>query len=206
MDLDIPDTPVTTEQLKAQHLAAGDYDDYLMLFDSHERLRPLTEIAQRLTDVQYWQLLRETWMSAETTHRDRETWRALFTADRSAREQNLMDDEERAALEQLPAQVRIFRGCGNDEGIYGMSWTLDREMAKEFAVYAHGLRRLALKEAPTDIKLTIAEGWCRKEQVLAHFTARCESEIVVSPENVTVTDAEQWDWPPRRQQTVNKTS
>lgn len=198
LDLDSSTCPtLTTAQLQEQALAAGNYEDYLMLFDSHERLRPLMGIVQLLTDAQYWQLVRAAWMTAEATHRERETWRALFTANRSAKE-HLMDDEEHVALEQLPTRVRIYRGCGNDEGIYGMSWTLDRDLAKRFAVLAHGLRRLALGEAPTEIKPTIAEGWCRKEQVLAHFTARSEAEIVISPENVTVERAEQWSWPPRR--------
>lgn len=195
MDLDIP--TLTTDQLKAQHLNAGDYETYLTLFDSHERLGPLVEIAPLLSDAQFWQLVRFAWMTSETTHRARETWYALLTAKRSDRE-HLMDDEERVALAHLPKKVRIYRGCGDDAGIYGMSWTLDRHRAKRFAFLAHGLRRFLRGEVPADLKPTVAAGWCKNEDILAHFTARDEAEIVINPKHVTVTRAVQWSWPLKR--------
>ena len=48
----------------------------------------------------------------------------------------LMSEEERAALEALPAQVTIYRGirtCQIRREIYGLSWTLSRSVAEWFA-------------------------------------------------------------------------
>jgi hypothetical protein len=43
----------------------------------------------------------------------------------------LMTSEERAALEQLPDEITIFRGCG-PENKHGLSWSLSRDVAIRF--------------------------------------------------------------------------
>jgi hypothetical protein len=45
----------------------------------------------------------------------------------------MMDDDERAALAQLPDSVIAYRGLSDDGVVEGRSWTLDERVAIRFA-------------------------------------------------------------------------
>jgi hypothetical protein len=58
--------------------------------------------------------------------------------------------------------------------VRGLSWTADKKKAEWFA-----------GRFPTlNDKGFVASGWVRKDDVLAHFIGRQESEIVVLPDKV----------------------
>jgi hypothetical protein len=171
------------EKMRADYLRDGNYDSYLRTFNEHEQLRPFLEIIPKLSPREYWQLLREVWISVDVMLPNKQIWLELLQWEWPGRE-HLMTDAERADLAAMPDEIKIWRGCGDQSAVRGFSWTLDRERAVFFADYACGPRRQWLGLSST--KRILVEATCRKSDVLAYFTNRSESEIVVDPKHVTV--------------------
>lgn len=171
------------EAMRAKKLRDGDYGDYLLTFGSHECFQPFLDIIPRLSDREYWQNLTQVWTRAEATLPDRKIWLRLFQSKRPGRE-HLMNDDERASLAAMPNVIKLWRGCGHESAIGGLSWTLNPERAAFFAGYACGPRRQDLV-GQTGTEPILVKATCRKSDVLAYFTHRKESEIVIHPDHVT---------------------
>ena len=84
-----------------------------------------------------------------------------------------MDEEERTAHQALEDTVTVYRGVTpyNAKNIRALSWTLDRKTADRFA-HRFG------EEG------TVYEAQIRKEHILALFTGRSESEVIVDPQHL----------------------
>ena len=79
----------------------------------------------------------------------------------------LMDEEEYKFYKNLPEKITVYRGTGKGvRHLLGLSWTLDYKKAKWFATRWN-------KEG------VIYKGIIRKEHVLAYFSRRNESEVVI---------------------------
>lgn len=84
-----------------------------------------------------------------------------------ARKDKLMDTEEFKVYRSLPQEITVYRGTGRGaRHLLGLSWTLDYEKAKWFATRWNK-------------KGVIYKGKIRKENVLAYFSRRNESEVVI---------------------------
>lgn len=176
------------EQARAEMLQERQYEIYLTTYDSHVRLAALLDILPRISDDEYWPLIRFVWTSAEVTLPEKETWLRLLQAKRPGRDR-LMIPSERRFLARLPDTVTIYRGCGHAAGIYGLSWTFDYERAKFFAAYACGPRRMILCPNHRGATPMIAKATCTKDNVLAYINGRNESEIIVDPASVILISA-----------------
>ena len=99
--------------------------------------------------------------------------RELVALFRSVPPEFLMDEEERAAHQALEDTVTVYRGVTpyNAKNISALSWTLDRKTADWFA-HRFG------EEG------TVYEAQIRKEHILALFTGRNESEVIVDPRHL----------------------
>jgi len=170
------------EEMRTTYLRDGNFLRYLITFESHERLQPFLDIIPRLSDREYWKILREVWIGAEVILPDKQIWLQLLRLNRPGRE-HLMTESEHAALADMPDTIQLWRGCGHESTALGLSWTLDQKRALVFADYACGPRRQLL--GLRGIKPILVEATCRKKDVLAYFTARQEAEIVINPEHVT---------------------
>ncbi|HWA27543.1 MAG TPA: hypothetical protein VG734_17945 [Lacunisphaera sp.] len=179
------------QQARDEMLQEREYEIYLTTYDSHVRLDALVEILPRLNDREYWTLLRDVWISSEVTLPDKDKWLSLLRAKRPERDR-LMVPSDRRFLARLPDVVTIYRGCGHVDGIYGLSWTLDYERARFFAVYACGPRRRVLSPQYHGTTPTIAKATCPKNDVLSYFSRRNEAEIVVDPTKIHLIDAREW--------------
>lgn len=84
-----------------------------------------------------------------------------------ARKKWLMDKAEYKFYKELPEEITVYRGTiKGARHLLGLSWTLDYEKAKWFATRWN-------KEG------VIYKGIIRKEDVLAYFSRRDESEVVI---------------------------
>ena len=131
----------------------------------------VNEIAAVVDDQQYGELLAEIWIDTEYPYAAFNTWQQLFASKRPGRE-NLMNDEERAALSALPSTLAIYRGGWTNKGL---SWTLSEDQARRFVVRFGG-----------DRKSKMFKGTVAKDKVYAYRNRRNEQEIVVDPKFVTV--------------------
>ena len=80
----------------------------------------------------------------------------------------IMDNKERRVLKKLPEEVVVYRGVKPDAQIKALSWTLSYDTAKWFAD--------RFEENGTVYRARI-----KKEDILAYFGSRGESEVVVKP-------------------------
>ena len=167
-----------------RYLEQRKFDSFLILFDGHERLAGFTAIERGMTDAEYWMHLGKVWQGAEVIHPDLKVWRRLLRSDRGER-QLMMLPEEQAVLADLPSELELFRGFTHHGGENGLSWKLDVERAKFFADFANSERRQFLVFAKEGEPM-IAQGRCRKSDVLAYFEGRKEREIVIEPKKVAL--------------------
>ena len=182
------------QQAKAKALADRDWHNYVFLHERPYRVDAFTDIADMLGNEDYWTLLRTVYVDSENVWQHREDWYELVGSGRAKRDLFSSDDvqcvfslpPEQGGL--LPTTV-IYRGFrhdedGLDDGLDGLSWTLDLARAKWFA------RRFPHKGGVA----MIAKATVDAEHVLAYITDRGEQEIVVLPwhvSNVTVEEIEE---------------
>ena len=161
-------------------LSQRDFSFFINLFGSHQRLQVFLAIEAHLTDEEYWPLLREVWQFEDLFFPHKEIWFRLLTSSRFGREQ-IMETADREALEQMSAELEIFRGYTRS-GHNGLSWTLSEATADLFAQLANGPRMQWFGNKPGVGK--VISGKCRKTDVIAFFTDRDENEIVIDPKKV----------------------
>ena len=137
---------------------------FIFLHERPYRLQAFLEIKDQLKDTQYWVLLADTWIDTENAWENKDKWRKLFDSTRPY-SNYLMNEEEYNAMRSLPQMVTIYRGSTikNDKGL---SWTLSKEKAEFFA------QRF-------DRKGKVHEKQVNKDQILALFFGRGESEVIL---------------------------
>ena len=170
--------------LAREKLLARDYEGFLSLFGSHERLRPLLRLIAhaRLPSAVYWQLVRSVWVNAEVIQPDAAFWLYLLSSRRGER-MAFMTAQELKFLNALPAKLTIFRGFSSPEGERGFSWTLSKRKARWFANYSCGGRRALLAQSAGTLP-TVVVATCWKRDVIAYIEERREQEIIILPQNV----------------------
>jgi hypothetical protein len=105
-----------------------------------------------------------------------------------ADEESLMDPSELKKVKSLPDMVTIYRGGisieGSDSHVRnGISWTLNKSIARKFAVRNSNLIDAEDKKAPKS-KPLILTGMIPKADIFAYFRGRNEQEIVCDPRQV----------------------
>ena len=154
----------------ANAIANGEWHTAVFVHERPWRIDALVALADRVSDVEYWELVRDTWVDAENIPECQQAWDQVLRAPRSAREE-LTDLEDRDELAALPDVVTLFQGRTNvrDDG---WSWTLDREVgewfANRFAMFENAEPVLARVEIP-------------KALIHGLFLGRGEREVLVDP-------------------------
>jgi hypothetical protein len=88
----------------------------------------------------------------------------LLSSNRSSRHY-LMGEDEDNLLRSLPEKVTIYRGCQKRINEDGLSWSLDKSIAKFFA-NRFGKKGIILKKTVS------------KKDIVALLTGRGESEVI----------------------------
>lgn len=157
----------------AEEEAKGNWEGTLWLYERPYRIGVFYGFRDELSDSEYWRILSELWSDTENMWQNGYTWKLLMDSDRPGRAENFMDDDERAALAELPDELTIYRGTSH--GLPpGMSWTLDRDRAEWFA------RRYQREGYGPEMMV----GHVSKKDVIGYLTGRSEDEIVANHENI----------------------
>jgi hypothetical protein len=154
----------------------AEWSNIVFIHERAYRVDAFLDIMDDMPDDDYWQLLARIWIDSENIRENQDIWHELLTEERPHREL-LMDEDERLALAAMPDQFLVFQGhthVAHD----GWSWTTNEDTAKWFA------RRFASFEHAEPM---VTEGIVNKADVIAYFTGRNESEIIVPRELVTFT-------------------
>lgn len=164
------------EQCEAA-MSHKEYDRFVFLHERAYRIEAFQEVAEYLSDQQYWPLLSEIWTDSENIFQNAMQWWEMLSAPR-ARKAMFTPCADRAALKKLPAVLDIYRGTTAVEkhGHYlGFSWTLDKEKARWFAT------RLI---KPSDGTPMIASAKVCKKYITGYMDGRGEKEIIVEPKEL----------------------
>lgn len=151
-------------------LADSAYKVFLLLNKPY-MLTFLKHTAPFLSEPDLGRILAGAWTMNETPNMDPNvSKRELADLFRSVSPEYLMDEEELRQYQGLEDTVTVYRGVTsyNGKNIKALSWTLDRDTAEWFA-HRFG------EEG------TVYEAQVRKEHILALFTGRNESEVIVDP-------------------------
>jgi len=145
--------------------AEGRWSSYVFLYERPYRFEAFYSIASKLSDGEYWKLVREIWVDSENLYQSQPE--VVFSRKGAWR---MMEPQEREALKAMVYPLRVWRGCmGHNEA--GWSWTLDRDRAQWFA------NRFGRKGR-------VIEARASKGQVVAYIQARGEEEIIIDPQGL----------------------
>lgn len=145
---------------------------YILIHERPWRLEALLDVADEMTDIEYWKTVADVWTDSENIWQNLVEWTELLS-DRRPGHEAMMTEDEKMALWAMPDEITIWRGH-RDWNQDGWSWTVDRDKAVWFA------RRLAAE----DDEMYVTEARVDKADVVAYFEGRGESEVVVDPEVV----------------------
>ena len=146
----------------AQALAERDWLMYVELHDRPYRVGALLELVDDhgLSDEKLWQVVGWVWVDTEGAWLRKE-WRSIWS--RKDQHRNFVTDEkELEVLKSLPDDIEIWRGVKDEEGVQGLSWTLERDTAIYFAG----------RFVDVGDRIFLARGRVKKHDVLAYFCGR----------------------------------
>lgn len=119
-------------------------------------------------------LLADAWIRSECPNMDADVSKPeLVELFEKADKKHLMTKGERDLLSRLGERVTVYRGVTsyNAKNIRALSWTIDKKKAEWFA---HRFDECG----------TVYTAQIKKEKILAVFTSRNESEIVLNPKGL----------------------
>ncbi len=153
----------------ASALSNSDWMTYIHMHEKPYRISAFQDIEEQVSDADYWKLMSGIWTGSENIYENIDDWCDLWSSGRSWREDNVMAPTDRAFLDSLPDSIEIYRGSDGEEGVQGLSWTLNRERALRFAM------RFSYNE-PVLAALTV-----HKSYIVAYYSSRGEDEVVIHP-------------------------
>jgi hypothetical protein len=181
------DSKLTGEKLEKWHSnllnnnsTAIDWDLVILSANPNNLQEILTLHSNNMTHEVYWKTIGHCYTSSNLAHSKKGVILHYLNSDRPNKH-FLMNENERRFLNDLPEQVTIYRGCSQAEiksNKLRFSWTLDRKIAQFFAnEYRNGVN-----DKKTS-KYEVIERAINKNEIIAYFGDREESEILYFPKN-----------------------
>jgi len=160
----------------------GDWSSYFLLWvEKPFRFSEFLKYKNKLTDEEYWKILRDVFISTEIQTDRLDEWIEVFNSQRPNREYLMTDEEDLDFFNQLPDQVEIWRGVRDKDWIEGLSWTTDKEQGEWFVKS----RGFSVDEH------ILCNGWIEKDKIL--MCSQHENLIVCNPKdipNILITEIE----------------
>jgi hypothetical protein len=147
------------------------YELLLQNSPSNKKINTFLKYSHTFDDKEYWRNLAYAYILQDYLKLSRKKIVEIFSASREFRDE-LMNNEEKKYLKKLPQIVTIFRGGAVSEkktGKFGISWTLDKEIAINFA---------SKKGLLTKNEMIVHETKIQKQEIIAVFLERKESEVI----------------------------
>jgi hypothetical protein len=148
-----------------------EWQRYVRVYERPYRLQAFMDIADKLTDAEYWDTASWIWIDTENQHEFISEWLDILSSDRGSKE-CFMDLNEQEFLKSLPDTVTIYRGCYEDLNEEGLSWTLDKKVAEMFSQHKYYNRN--------DWTPVVLEQTVNKKDIFAVKLGRKESEVILN--------------------------
>ena len=149
----------------------GDWWRCIVLHERAFRLKAFLDYADQMSDYEYWSNAADVYVDSENADQYFKTWCSVVSENRR-KKRHFMNATERKALEQLPDEITVYRGC-TEKAIRDLSWTTCRDMATWFA---NRFTRGGF----------VLQGRVKKSDVIGYLTRRNEFEIVALPWHVVI--------------------
>lgn len=107
----------------------GDWGQYVALHERPYRVDALLRALEGGVSNQpseYWKLVGAVWQESENISQCLYEWSQLWGAAIECR-RACMSEEDLQSFESLPKHIDVWRGVSCEDGIEGLSWTLDRD-------------------------------------------------------------------------------
>lgn len=164
-------------RLIAEKANEGDWTGALILCDSQERAPVLVRAMETLEGDDLRKLVAEWWSTTEAWSGVPELREGMMAGLRKASPVIVPSDDPGRHQEPPEGRFKVYRG-NLGETPQGGSWSLDREIAENFARMATGPRGQIVFGYPADGTGTIWQADCDSDDVLGFFDDRQEYEIV----------------------------
>lgn len=172
-DISDPETFKKAKLLKKGFIEESEnIDSLLFLISKPYRLQFLSLFKEDAPDDVFSELLAEVWMAVESPNDGSVPLDLLIEWFREADKNKLMSEEELEAFNNLPDKFTVYRGMGDKSSKDGISYTIDKDKAQWFA------------NRPPSKHGYVLTGTAKKEDVLAFFTRRDESEVLIEPDKI----------------------
>lgn len=148
----------------------NDWSEFVFHHEKPYRILAFLEIESKMSDEQYWTILRETFECCENIWQHLSTWERLLSSSRRDASKFMTDDEV-SFLASLPERFVVYRGCLPDFNERGFSYSLSREVAERLG------GRWGRGEESIVVERSLAKADC-----FAFLNGRNEQEIIVRPE------------------------
>lgn len=147
------------------------FESEIMSTSKGNYLSVFLKFVESFSDEEYWSNLSYVYCLQDFVNVPHELYKELFSSKRDHKHK-LMSDDDRIFFENLPAEITIYRGGGEKEKNdgYGVSWSLNKEIAQQFV---NRKKILVNKELMVVYELTIP-----KSKAVAYFNERMEEEII----------------------------
>jgi hypothetical protein len=109
---------------------------YVLSHPRPTQVEAFAEIADQLTDREYWRLAGHIWIHGAACYFYAAQWVKIFQSPRPHRSHFAKVPADRLRWEKLPDEITIYRGCG-DDNMHGVFFSLDREHAVLYAALLH---------------------------------------------------------------------
>lgn len=157
------------KQAAENALEQGLFDAEVMMRIPQRRLEKLIEYTAKclMPPDKAWRIARSTWLELDEVYQYRNDWEQFFNLFMPYRD-DFMIKRELDHLSQLPDEIKIYRGYDRALGRSGLSWTMSKLIASQYANRFKSLK--------------IAQGMVKKEDVVGYIVMRGHYEIVLRSE------------------------
>lgn len=178
---------------KEKLLKEKNWNLFMKCFDLDQQLDGFIRMKDYLNDEEYFHYLGIVLQCMNCHWKYPDKIRELIYDREKKYRHNLMNETDKEYFEMLPNIIEIYRGC-REINMIGFSWSLSEDIARYFTsnrmVPTWELARLDwdLRKKYHNSKRILIKGLCRKENVLAHFTALGEAEILIDYHDVDIVE------------------
>jgi len=155
-----------------------EYEKAIWIYERPFRAQIFNRYTKVMEREQAARLMLDVWQDCEHPYGDRDLWREMFN---SYRDTDALSRTRTHLIKEGVEEITLYRGMGSAEvnrkktGNWGMSWTLDRDIAVWFARRYRGV----YKGTPA-----VAEARFNVRSVFCYMPERGEQEVVADPLNI----------------------
>ena len=161
-----------------KYLESQDFDGFMVLFEKTQKLEAFFLLNNHLPldKKTAAELFKDAWAFAAINYKHVEQCKKCFAEYADL----MMDKKEKEIYNNLPDEVKIFRGTRVDPSVdNGISWSLDKKIAKKFMIMPNGIfHEINLDGQDKVLTPNLREKIVPKNKIICYLNDRKEKEVI----------------------------